>query len=102
MDEAAIEKKGLAPLQPELDDIAGIDNAAKLAQYMGTHLRADVDPLNATDYDTDHLFGLFVTQGLEDPSKNMPSLLQGGPGMPRSEERRVGKEGVSTCKTRWY
>src|SRR3546814_20035826 len=25
----------------------------------------------------------------------------GEPGQPRSEERRVGKEGVSTCRSRW-
>src|SRR5690606_32223070 len=85
MDEATIEQKGLAPLQPELDDIAGIGNATELAQYMGTHLRADVDPLNATDYHTDHLFGLFVTQGLEDPEHNMPYLLQGGLAMPNRD-----------------
>lgn len=98
MDEAAIEKKGLAPLQPELDDIAGIDNAAKLAQYMGTHLRADVDPLNATDYDTDHLFGLFVTQGLEDPSKNMPYLLQGGLGMPNRDYYLSGDKAMASIR----
>ena len=85
MDEAAIEAKGLAPLQPELDDIAGIADGAELAQYLGTHLRADVDPLNATDYHTDRLFGLFVTQGLEDPAQNMPYLLQGGLGMPNRD-----------------
>ena len=31
---------------------------------------------------TEHLFGLFVTQGLEDPSRNVAYLLQGGLGLP--------------------
>ncbi len=45
-------------------------------------MRADVDPINATNFHTENLFGLFVTQGLEDPSHNMAYLLQGGLGMP--------------------
>src|SRR3546814_17157262 len=28
-------------------------------------------------------------------------LVQAGAGCDRSEERRVGKEGVSTCRSRW-
>jgi putative endopeptidase len=85
MDEATIEKRGLAPLQPELDAIGAIADKAALATYMGSHLRADVDPLNATNYYTDRLFGLFVTQGLEDPAHNMAYLLQGGLGMPNRD-----------------
>jgi putative endopeptidase len=82
MDESAIEAKGLAPLQPQLDAIAGIADAGKLARFLGEQLRADVDLLNATNYYTDRLFGLWVSQHLDDPGRNAPYLVQGGLGMP--------------------
>lgn len=82
MDTAAIEKHGLAPLKPELARIDAIASRADLARVLGSRLRADVDPINATNYHTQNLFGLFVTQGLDDPSHNIAYLLQGGLGMP--------------------
>jgi putative endopeptidase len=82
MDEAGIEQRGLAPLKPELDAIAAIADKSALAQALGADLRADVDPLNATNYYTDRLFGLFVAQGLDDPEHNLAYLMQGGLGMP--------------------
>lgn len=85
MDEAAIEKAGLAPLQPELTKIDALADKAALSAALGAQLRADVDPINATHLDTEHLLGLFVAQGLEDPSKNVPYLLQGGLGMPNRD-----------------
>ncbi|WP_458069813.1 M13 family metallopeptidase [Rhodanobacter sp. BL-MT-08] len=85
MDTANIEKRGLAPLQPQLKAIAAIDSKKALAAEFGSELRADVDPINATHFSTEHLFGLFVTQGLEDPSHSVPYLLQGGLGMPNRD-----------------
>ncbi|TAM05756.1 MAG: M13 family peptidase, partial [Rhodanobacter sp.] len=82
MDTAAIEKHGLAPLQPELAQIDAIATRGDLARVLGSRLRADVDPINATHFHTEHLFGLFVTQGLEDPSHHVAYLLQGGIAMP--------------------
>lgn len=82
MDEATIESKGFAPVQPILDDIAAIKDAAGLARSIGGALRADVDALNNTDFETDKLFGLWVAQDLADPTKYSPYLLQGGLGMP--------------------
>jgi len=82
MDETGIESKGLTPLKPELDAIAAIKDKRELSRAIGATLRADVDPLNATDFQTEHLFGLFVAQGLTDPDHNRPYLLQGGLGMP--------------------
>ncbi len=71
-----------APLKPELAQIDAIASRTDLARVLGSRLRADVDPINATNYHTENLFGLFVTQGLEDPSRNIAYLLQGGLGMP--------------------
>jgi putative endopeptidase len=85
MDQAAIEQHGLSSLQPQLDAINAIANPVDLARVLGAGLRADVDPLNATNYQTEQLFGLFVAQGLEDPAHNMPYLLQGGLGMPNRD-----------------
>jgi len=82
MDTAAIESKGIAAVKPQLDSIAAIADKAALAAAIGRTIRADVDPLNATNFYTEHLFGVFVTQGLDEPTKNMPYLLQGGLGMP--------------------
>ncbi|RYD16258.1 MAG: M13 family peptidase [Lysobacteraceae bacterium] len=82
MDEAAIEQRGLAPLQPELDAIAALADRAALARTLGASLRADVDLLNATDYYTDRLFGLWVSQDLHQPDRYAPYLVQGGLGLP--------------------
>ena len=82
MDEAGIESRGLAPLKPRLDAIAAIADKRALARAIGETLRADVDPLNATNFQTEHLLGVFVAQGLNDPDHNVPYLLQGGLGLP--------------------
>jgi putative endopeptidase len=82
MDEAGIEKKGIAPLKPELDAIAAINDRRQLSRVIGSRLRADVDALNSTNFETGNLFGVWVTQGLSDPSRAYPYLLQGGLGMP--------------------
>ncbi|HEX7341845.1 MAG TPA: M13 family metallopeptidase [Rhodanobacteraceae bacterium] len=82
MDTAAIEKLGLTPIKPELSAIDGIHSRADLAKVLGSRLRQDVDPVNATNFHTQHLFGLFVAQGLTDPSHNIAYLLQGGLTLP--------------------
>ncbi len=82
MDEAAIESKGIAPLKPELDSIAAIADRHALARAIGERLRSDVDALNNTNFETLNLMGVWVAQGLKDPSRNYPYLLQGGLGMP--------------------
>jgi predicted metalloendopeptidase len=85
MNEAAIEKRGLSGLKPELDRIDAIADRRMLADVLGRMLRADVDPLNATNFYTDRLFGLFVAQDFNQPTRNMAYLLQGGLGMPDRE-----------------
>jgi putative endopeptidase len=82
LDVASIEARGLAPLQPLLKKIAAIDTSEALAQALGSSMRADVDALNATEFYTPNLFGLWVVQGLHDPAHYTPYLLQGGLGMP--------------------
>lgn len=82
LDEAKIEALGLKPLQPTLARIAAIKDKQGLAAEFGRELRADVDALNSTNFYTDHLFGLWVEQDLNNPKHYEPYLLQGGLGMP--------------------
>lgn len=82
MNEPNIEKLGLAPLKAELDQIDAIKTRDDLSSVLGSQMRADVDPINATNFHTENLFGAFVTQGLEDTSHSMVYLLQGGVAMP--------------------
>jgi len=85
MDTEGIEKRGLTPLKAKLAKIGEIKSKTDLARVLGEQLRADVDPLNATNFWTENLFGLFVTQSLSDPGHTVPYLLQGGLGMPDRE-----------------
>ena len=85
MDEAAIEAKGLAPLEPHLKAIAAINNKKELAAALGETLRADVDALNNTNFHTPHLFGLWVAPGFNDSDHYTAYLLQGGVQLPDRE-----------------
>ena len=78
----AIDQAGMAPARGDLQAIAGIADKRALSAAIGRTLRADVDPLNATNFQTDNLFGVFVTQGLNTPGETLPYLLQGGLGLP--------------------
>jgi putative endopeptidase len=82
MDENAIEKKGLDPVKPELEEINRIADKTALARVLGSQMRADVDPLNSTNFYTDRLFGIWVSPDFNDPTHNVPYLLQGGLGLP--------------------
>jgi putative endopeptidase len=82
LDRAAIDRAGTAPLRPALARIRAIANRRDLSAALGASVRADVDPLNATSFGTENLFGVFVAQGLQQPDRNMAYLLQGGLGLP--------------------
>jgi len=82
MDEATIESRGLEPIKPDLTAISGLSDKTQLSGLLGTQLRADVDPLNATNFYTDRLFGLWVSADFNNPKMNVPYILQGGLGLP--------------------
>jgi endothelin-converting enzyme/putative endopeptidase len=82
MDESAIEAKGLAPLKPHLDAIAAIHDKRELARALGESLRADVDPLNNTNFHTANLFGIWVAPDFNAPKHYTAYLLQGGLELP--------------------
>src|SRR5215831_6717011 len=85
MDEAVIESKGLAPVGAAIGAIDTIADRTSLARALGGSIRADVDALNNTNFETSNIFGLWVAQDLNDPAKYSPFLLQGGLGMPNRE-----------------
>lgn len=83
-DTAGIEAAGLAPLKADLARYEAINDLKGLSRTLGENVRADVDPLNSTNYFTENLFGLFITQALAG-GEVMPYVLQGGLGMPERE-----------------
>ena len=99
MDTANIEKRGLDPLKEKLREIDAIATKADLARVLGQHLRADVDPLNATEMWTENLFGVWVTQALSEPERTVPYLLQGGLGMPDREYYVSDKPEMAKLRT---
>jgi predicted metalloendopeptidase len=101
MDARTIEAKGLGPLQPILTAIDAVGDRAELARYLGTTLRADVDVLNNTNYDTDNLFGLWVAQDLDEPTRYAPFLLQGGLGMPERSYYLDPSEGMAAVRAKY-
>jgi len=101
MDVKTIEAKGLAPLQPTFQAIAAIQDRRQLAHYLGTTLRADVDVLNATNYETPNLFGLWVAQDLDEPSRYAPFLLQGGLSLPERSYYLDPAPGMAAIRTQF-
>jgi predicted metalloendopeptidase len=85
MDEAGIEAKGTAPLEPGLAKIAAINGPKTLSAYFGSQLRADVDVMNNTKLTTDNLFGLWVAADFDKPTTYSPFLLQGGLSLPNRD-----------------
>ena len=81
----AIDAAGMRPVEADLARFTAITDKAGLSKVLGEQTRADVDPLNATDFETENLFGIFVTQGLATPGEVIPYMLQGGVGMPERE-----------------
>lgn len=81
----AIDRAGLAPAKADLAAIGTITDKHQLSAAIGGTLRADVDPMNATNFRTENLFGIFVTQGLATPGEQLPYIMQGGIGLPDAQ-----------------
>ncbi|HEX7884852.1 MAG TPA: M13 family metallopeptidase [Phenylobacterium sp.] len=85
MDAARIDELGAAPLKPELDAVAAIRTRRDLSRTLGGSVRADTDALNATNFHTDRIFGIWIAEDLNDTSIYRPYIMQGGLGMPDRE-----------------
>jgi putative endopeptidase len=101
LDEAAIERRGLAPLSPVLRRIDGVTDRASLVRLLGEGLRADVDPLNWGVYDSSHLFGLSVEIGNHGEPDYVAYLLQGGLGLPDRESYLGAEPALQALRGRY-
>jgi putative endopeptidase len=101
MDEAGIERRGLTPIQPYLQAIAAITTKPQLARTLGEGLRADVDPLNNTNFHTPNLFGLWVAPGFSDSAHYAPYLLQGGLELPDRDYYLSNTDSMRTIRTKY-
>ncbi|MGZ8298743.1 MAG: M13 family peptidase, partial [Allosphingosinicella sp.] len=101
LDTDAIDRAGMAPAKADLDAIARIADKRQLSAAVGATLRADTDPLNATNYQTENLFGIFVTQGLATPGETLPYLMQGGIGLPEREYYLSGDAKMTGLRDRY-
>jgi len=97
----AIDRAGLAPLKADMDAINAIADKRALSAAIGSSLRADTDPLNATNYHTENLFGIFVTQGLATPGEQLPYLMQGGLGLPEREYYLAGDPKMAETRNKY-
>ena len=79
MNEEVIEAKGLVDLKGQLDRVAAISDRRTLAESIAQTIRADVDPLNNTNFHTQHVFGVWVAQDFNHPMRyTFPIFCRGG------------------------
>ena len=87
MDEDAINKAGLAPLQPELDRIAKLKNKSQLPEVIAA-IHQIIRPANLSFIDAAYqgvLFGIYSQPGLDDASITLAILDQSGMALPGRE-----------------
>ena len=72
MDEAAVEAKGVAPIQPWLAEIAALKDRSAAAKWMGTMARQGVPGL----------FGMYVSPDDKQPDTYIAQFSQGGIALP--------------------
>jgi putative endopeptidase len=83
VDQNAIDAKGLTPLADSLSRITTISDKTALSAYLGTTLGSEIEGLTSN---SDHIFGIWINQGFEDASHNLPHIWQGGLGMPSRDD----------------
>ncbi|MGO1305467.1 MAG: M13 family peptidase, partial [Sphingomonas parapaucimobilis] len=99
-DTAGIEARGLKPIQSDLAAIAAIKDKSDLSRAIGATMRSDTDPFNNNNYaSTNDLFGLFVSQDLNHPTRNVPYLMQGGLGLPDRDYYLSDKPEMAEIRT---
>ncbi len=99
-DTNGIEARGLTPIQASLSAIAAIRDKHDLSRAIGAAMRSDTDPFNNNNYaSTNDLFGLFVSQDLNQPTRNVPYLMQGGLGLPDRDYYLSDKPEMAEIRT---
>lgn len=82
LNEAAIEKRGLAPLAPELARIENVTDKAGLTRLLARGIRTDADPEQLGTYQSAGVLGLAVEQSIHGEKTNVAFLMPGGLGLP--------------------
>jgi putative endopeptidase len=86
LDETAIEARGIAPLQPLFARIERVEDRDALTRFIGSGIRADVDPLNAGVYNSASLLGVALESGNHGETNYVAFLLQGGLGLAERQQ----------------
>jgi putative endopeptidase len=87
MDEAAINKAGIAPLQPMLDRIASLRDKSQLPELVAS-IHQIIRPADLNFIDAQYqgvLFGLYASPDFDDAKRMLAALDQSGMGMPGRE-----------------
>lgn len=87
MDEAAINRQGITPLQPELDRIARLEDKSQLPEMVAS-IHQIIRPANLNFIDAQYqgvLFGIYAIPDFNDATMMVPALDQSGMGMPSRE-----------------
>ena len=101
LNEAAIEARGLAALQPVFDTIDRVRDKASLTRLLGRWIGADVDPLNYAIYQSSRLVGLSVEPGINGERTYPAFLLQGGLGLPDRDFYLSAEPRMQALRTRY-
>jgi putative endopeptidase len=87
MDEATVNKAGVAPLQPTLDRIAKLSDKSQLPDLVAS-IHQMIRPADLNFIDAQYqgiLFGLYAAPDFDDAKMMLPALDQSGMGMPGRE-----------------
>ena len=87
VNESAVNQAGLAPLQPMLDRIAGLNDKAHLPELIA-YIHQRIRPANLNFIDAQYqgvLFGIYAQPGFDDASITLATLDQSGMNLPARE-----------------
>ncbi|MEO5820128.1 MAG: M13 family metallopeptidase [Vicinamibacteraceae bacterium] len=101
LNEAAIERKGLAPIAPMLARIDKVGDKAALTRLLGSSMRADVDPLNIGIYASSSVLGFSVEHSIHGEQTYSAFLVQGGLGL-EDRERYLSQDPAAVEQRRRY
>src|SRR5438270_7180352 len=87
MDEGAVNKAGITPLQPALDRIAKMQNKSQLPEVVA-YIHQIIRPANLNFIDAEYqgvLFGLYAWPDFDNAQRTLAALDQSGMGLPGRE-----------------
>jgi predicted metalloendopeptidase len=101
LNDAAIESRGLAPLQPGQNRIDRVRDKTDLARLLGAGLKADVDPMNLGVFRSAHVLGLATQASIHGETHYVAFLVQGGLGLPDRDAYLSSDPGMQAMRSRY-